>query len=732
MNPHEYGRVFNSIYSVCLFGVPHRGLNTKALEEMVAEEPTKFLIEDLRENSEVIRSLRENFAKYTKSMKILTCYELLGTPTMELVNRKWGRTGRPEMMVNESSACLDLPNEHRIPIYANHSMIAKLSDDTGSEYHRIKDNLVSHVEIAPAAVQRQLLKRECVTVLSEVYASARYCYAMIKERGFGAKSLAKHMADELSFLDAFGAFLVDEELCKILDEPTLSTKIPRQIRDLLHHLKDTFSPFTRLAALYYEPYRKAIQSKTYLGPSPQEGKSSAEQRINFLSEESLQDPEVTGSLFQEDSLDAVLQLCKKSTSKLLETMSISTLYAMRYDTLEELTNFHSRDEVRKTGLATVMTRQHVVQSESVRKPEPLQGWLEEIQPQNNSPDLRLMRFSRNGEVEAETVIVEYRHYEQEPLSEVPGQRLKPGELAHLGYLENVKRIMVNLAALHQNLSLAQGDASTAMGFSRALNVLHCLGFLEEPKKSRFAFIFKFPTELPFETLTKLYSLSTYIENFESYEKLRAPYSRKGLPLEQKFALAIDFCQAVLNIHICGWVHKSIRSSNVILGPSNLDVVQSSSQGRFQRYIPYLKGFDFSRPNQGRSSGRPATDLITNLYRHPARQGIPTETFNKEHDLYAVGVVLLEIGLWRTVTSIFKSPLAQAGQGGQFPNGEGIRDWLMTLAKTNLPPLMGTKYSEAVQKCIGGFGIIDDNTERSGLELAFRQQVLDLLEAGSKV
>ncbi|CAF9928728.1 MAG: hypothetical protein ALECFALPRED_004126 [Alectoria fallacina] len=400
MNQYEYGKVFSSIYSVCLFGVPHRGLNTKALEEMVAEEPTKILIEDLREDSEVIRSLRENFAKYSEPMKILTCYELLETPTMELVDRKWARTGRPEMMVNESSACLGFSNEDRISIYANHSMIAKLSDQAGSEYHRIKDNLGSHVKIAPAAVQRRLLKRECVIVLSELYTNARYCYALIKEKGIGAKSLAKHMADELSFLDAFGAFLVDEQLWKILDNPTLSTKIPQQIRNLLHQLKDTFSPFTRLAALYYEPYRKALQYKTYLSPPQQEEESSGEPRTNILSEESLQDPEVTGSLFQEDSLDAVLQLCKKSTYKLLETMSISALYSMRYDTLGDLTNFQSRDEIRKTGLATVMARQHVVQSEGVRKPEPLQGRLEEIQPQNDSPDLRLMRFYRNGEVGA--------------------------------------------------------------------------------------------------------------------------------------------------------------------------------------------------------------------------------------------------------------------------------------------------------------------------------------------
>ena len=36
-------------------------------------------------------------------------------------------------------------------------------------------------------------------------------------------------------------------------------------------------------------------------------------------------------------------------------------------------------------------------------------------------------------------------------------------------------------------------------------------------------------------------------------------------------------------------------------------------------------------------------LSRNVYRHPHRQQSPTEVFNKIHDIYALGVVLLEIG-----------------------------------------------------------------------------------------
>ena len=686
---------------------------------MVAQEPTRYLIEDLREDSEVIRMLREKFAQYTNSMRILTCFELLQTPTMELSDGSWKRTGRKEMMVPDSSACLNFTNEDRIQVYANHSMIAKLSDGKGSEYHSIKDALVTHVEMAPLAVQRRLLKRECATVLSDVYSNAKFCYEIIKQKGIGAKEVAKHMADELSFLEAFGAFLVDEELGKILENPNLRKIIPQQIRDLLHQLKDAFSPFTRLAALYYEPYRRAIETKTHLNPPSQEVRTSS------LSQDLLQDPELTGNLFREDSIGAVLRLCQKSTSKLLEKMSIVTLYTMRFDTLRELTNFQSRDEFRKTGLATVLERQHVVQSEGLSKPQSLQGRLKGIELQNDHPELELMQFYRPGEVTAEIVIVEYRYYEPQLLSERPGLKLTREESNQLGHGENVKETMINLADLHRRLSLDKGDAATNVKHPRALNVFHCLGFLEEPKLDRFAFVFKFPAELPLTSLTSLFSLSTYIDNFES---LDAPKPKKGLPLEQKFALAIDFCQAVLNIHICGWVHKSIRSANIILGPSDPLVPQDASSSG-NHYIPYLKGFEFSRPHQGKSSGRPGLDLRDNLYRHPARQGSPTEYFTKAHDLYAVGVVLLEIGLWRTVASIFKKHITQAEQGLPYPNKEDVKSMLMSLAQTHLPPAMGTKYSTAVQQCISGLDPVE-TTKQMSQELAFRH-ILDLLEAGAE-
>ena len=69
---------------------------------------------------------------------------------------------------------------------------------------------------------------------------------------------------------------------------------------------------------------------------------------------------------------------------------------------------------------------------------------------------------------------------------------------------------------------------------------------------------------------------------------------------------------------------------------------------------HLKGFEYSRADKGKSSGRADFDLENNLYRHHNRQDVPTKSLTKEHDLYPIGVVLFEIGMWQTVVDIYKS------------------------------------------------------------------------------
>ena len=693
---------------------------------MVEKEPTKGLMGDLKEGSTLIRSLAEKLADVSKSMKILTCYECIETPTMKDTNGLWERNGPLEFMVSESSACLYSANEKRIPMQANHSMIAKLSDKIGSEYHTIKDHLIEYAAKAPDAIRRRLLKQECVMALSEAYTLAEFVYAlvcMIKKDDVEGKNFKRHMSDELLFLEAFGGFLVDSELGEMLNEATLSDKYPQRIRDILQKLKSAFSSFAGLAMKYHERYRDVAQRDTADSLHSPEGEDLG-YRTTAFNDELLQDPALSDSLVAEDSLDAILQKCKVSTRSLRETFSFVTLCSIRFETSEDLRLFQERREVRETDLAPIVKRQHLVRAVDERELEPLQGHLTMLQVQPMKTDLQVMQFYERGYSDAQVVIVEFRKYNADLLRETQKSESQLEAPEGDDYLDKVKTMTRKLAGLLHNSSFGTQDATDVTKPSRSLSYLPCLGFLEQQDRFRFAFVFKIPRELSVSAVTELDSLSSYIENFKlHHEALKMP------PLEQRFSLAYEFCRAVLNLHACGWVHKSIRSTNIILIPRAAAAARQPIIETGEKHIPYLKGFEISRPGQGRSSGKHDFDPQRNLYRHPDRQGVPTEIFQKEHDLYAAGVVLLEIGMWKTLPTVFKRDIDSARQGDSFPEPKVVKERLMTMARTLVSQNMGTHYAQAVQKCINGFGVKYDDDDKTRLGLAFQEEILDLLETG---
>lgn len=91
------------------------------------------------------------------------------------------------------------------------------------------------------------------------------------------------------------------------------------------------------------------------------------------------------------------------------------------------------------------------------------------------------------------------------------------------------------------------------------------------------------------------------------------------------------------------MHESIRSENILFLPRDDETDPDEPQDISE---PWLFGFEFSRPEMFFSHGHADPCLERDLYRHPERQQRPTQMFGKIHDIYALGVVLLEIGLSR--------------------------------------------------------------------------------------
>ena len=177
-------------------------------------------------------------------------------------------------------------------------------------------------------------------------------------------------------------------------------------------------------------------------------------------------------------------------------------------------------------------------------------------------------------------------------------------------------------------------------------------------------------------------------------------------LTDRFQLAKQLAKSISYVHTLGFVHKNIRPETVLGFPS-----RESKFGLF-----FLVGFEKIRLADGQTRKLGDSDWEKNLYRHPHRQGLsPEEVYNMQHDIYSLGVCLLEIGLWESFLSYehdAPAPVPAAALGltpesPEFKRPALMKDHLIALAR-ELAKRMGERYEEIVVNCLTCLD--EDNTE----------------------
>lgn len=174
-------------------------------------------------------------------------------------------------------------------------------------------------------------------------------------------------------------------------------------------------------------------------------------------------------------------------------------------------------------------------------------------------------------------------------------------------------------------------------------------------------------------------------------------------LSTRFDIARELAKSVTYVHSFGFVHKNIRPEAIL----NIGYTLAG------HHAMYLLGFEDFRHEDGWTKRRGDDAVEKNLYRHPSRQGSsPREDYVMQHDIYSLGVCLLEVGLWQSFVEYpdqsrgcSLSPLlglavdlTDVVQVLRFLETEG-KDYLVHLAASQLPQVMGTKYTEFVQTCL---------------------------------
>jgi hypothetical protein len=264
----------------------------------------------------------------------------------------------------------------------------------------------------------------------------------------------------------------------------------------------------------------------------------------------------------------------------------------------------------------------------------------------------------------------------------------------------------------QKLQNEIGEFVAALNFldSTTTGLLKSIGFFIDPAPPlRFGLLHA----LPEGAGTNLSSLRDVMKARDaSGQRQRLIYT-----LNQRLDFARKLATALFFIHSTGWVHKAVRSANILLlqmAPTGRERTSSKSPLRWALGSPYLIGFETARTDTGDTDAgsRLQAGLEIEIYQHPDRQGDYHIRYTMGHDIYSFGVVLLELGLW--------SPLEQRSDLTKEADPYARSDILKTLAKeTEL--LMGRKFREIVQLCLN-----QGNEETSG-NVQCIAEVLEKLE-----
>ncbi|KAG0129714.1 prion-inhibition and propagation-domain-containing protein [Tuber indicum] len=200
------------------------------------------------------------------------------------------------------------------------------------------------------------------------------------------------------------------------------------------------------------------------------------------------------------------------------------------------------------------------------------------------------------------------------------------------------------------------------------NILPCLGYFDDAAKFRYGYVNVLPK-----------GIQQYLP-LSLYELLETSTPSLG----ERFRLAEYLAKSLLLFHSSGWVHKSIRSSNIVFFHCAVNNVPLYGN-------PYIVGFDYARPDNPnaqsveRSTGNNTENAI---YRHPDLQRANPRRFTASDDIFGLGLVLLEIGLWKRLRAF------GPGQGREFLD--------RCITETHkLKPKVGIMYANVVKLCLSG-------------------------------
>ncbi|OQD67336.1 hypothetical protein PENDEC_c039G02886 [Penicillium decumbens] len=219
-----------------------------------------------------------------------------------------------------------------------------------------------------------------------------------------------------------------------------------------------------------------------------------------------------------------------------------------------------------------------------------------------------------------------------------------------------------------------------------LGLLRFLGYCLDEPNARYAFLYQMPVDYfpflqnPSDLLKELkpVPLVAMLPSAEDYREKRMPN------LETRFRLAYDLLMSALHLRSQNAVHGNINSSNVIFFPGRTDANNDESG-----LSPDLRRAYLTSPARFSGDGPTPEPLSTAMYRHPEDKRSLEDDSAWAYDLYSLGLVLLEIGLWAPIGRLWKMKYDRSW----------FKHRVEDLYIKKLGAKCGTAYLQAVQLCL---------------------------------
>jgi hypothetical protein len=248
---------------------------------------------------------------------------------------------------------------------------------------------------------------------------------------------------------------------------------------------------------------------------------------------------------------------------------------------------------------------------------------------------------------------------------------------------------------------------------REFRAPRCLGYLcdaDEADEPRYGFVYKVPIAHE-ETAS----------SEQQMRNLRQLFLTTPCPsLTKRMRLAVMIAESLFYLHAVSWLHKGLRSKSIIFFIDN-------NQKQTDLSSPIVSGFDFSRPDLPEEiTVRHSSNVFDDLYRHPERlKGASSSTprSQKSHDVYSLGIILLEIALWQPIEEVMEIVMDQKSTRSSIHKiQERIlnKDDRITAGKqstiSRLEARAGEVYAEVVRRCVQGGEAIGIRGDAGGAEI----------------